>query len=244
MESYAKTSGVKVLRRAAAILRVIRDAPDGMSLGQIALKIGLPRSTVQRIVKAFQDERLVTWSTINGGIVLGPEMRALAEASRYDIISDCRIVLQEIAEATGETADLSVLRAEGMILLDQVAGTHRLRTVTPVGEVFPLCSTANGRASLALLEDAVARDLLSRQRPPCPVARELSLLPEIRKTGLAYDIDEHTEGVRGIGTAFRDSHGDIYALSVPIPRSRFDARRMSVEYSLLRARDTVECLMV
>ena len=244
MELAAKTNGIKVLRRAAAILRVIRDAPDGMSLGQIALKIDLPRSTVQRIVKALQDERLVTWSTINGGIVLGPEMRALAEASRYDIISDCQIVLQEIAEATGETADLSVLRAEGMILLDQVAGTHRLRTVTPVGEVFPLCSTANGRASLALLDDAVARDLLTRQSTPCPIARELSLLPDIRATGLAYDLEEHTDGVRAIGTAFRDSYGDIYAISVPIPHSRFETRRATVERSLLRARDTVERLMV
>jgi len=241
LDRNEKASGIKVLRRAATILRVIRDAPDGMSLGQIALKIGLPRSTVQRIVKALQDERMVTWSTINGGIVLGPEMRALAAASRYDIIGDCRIVLHEITEATGETADLSVLRAEGMILLDQVPGTHRLRTVTPVGEVFPLCSTANGRASLALLELDTAKRLIARA--PRSEAT-LAQLPEIRRSGLAYDMDEHTDGIRAIGVAFRDAHGDVYSISVPIPRSRFEAGRVAVERSLLKARDTVERLML
>lgn len=171
-------------------------------------------------------------------------MRTLAEASRYDIVGNCRIVLQEIAQKTDETADLSVLRAEGMILLDQEPGTHRLRTVTPIGEVFPLCSTANGRAALALLDEESARALLERNTANCPVARELALLPNVRASGLAYDLDEHTDGIRAIGTAFRDRHGNIYALSVPIPRSRFETARHTVEISLLRARATVERLMV
>jgi DNA-binding IclR family transcriptional regulator len=132
-----------------------------------------------------------------------------------------------------------------MILLDQKAGRHRLRTVTPVGEVFPLCSTANGRAGLALLDDENrARALLERSAGTCPIERELSLLPAVRSSGLAYDLDEHTDGIRAIGTAFRDRHGDIYALSVPIPRSRFEKARRMVETSLLRARTTVERLMV
>lgn len=243
--SFEKQSGIQVIRRAATILRVIRDAPDGMSLGQIALKIGLPRSTVQRIVRALQNEGMIAWSTVNGGIVLGPEMQNLGAASRYDIVTDCRIILQEIGEATGETVDLTVLREDGMILLDQVPGTHRLRTVTPIGEIFPLTTTANGRASLALLEPALLQDLLERSgamRSDAALSSFTRSLKDVRRTHLAYDLDDHTDGIHAIGIAFRDLHGDIYSISVPIPRSRFDAQRAQVERSLLAARDTVERL--
>ena len=49
--------------------------------------------------------------------------------------------------------DLAVFRDEHMVFLDQVVGTHRLRTVSAVGEVFPMTDTANGKAALSLFED-------------------------------------------------------------------------------------------
>ncbi|MGI9493370.1 MAG: helix-turn-helix domain-containing protein, partial [Geminicoccaceae bacterium] len=55
--------GIQVIARAASILRALGEDTSGMSLGQIADKVGLPRSTVQRIVGALQAERLVISST-------------------------------------------------------------------------------------------------------------------------------------------------------------------------------------
>lgn len=52
-------SGVQVIARAAAILRSLKNESDGLSLGQIAERVGLPRSTVQRIVGALHAESLV-----------------------------------------------------------------------------------------------------------------------------------------------------------------------------------------
>ena len=152
-------AGIQVIARAAAILRALRDDADGLSLGQIAERVGLPRSTVQRIVGALQVERLVIASSSGGSIRLGPEITALSEATRYNVVEECRLHLSELSRRLGETADLSVLRGAGMIFLDQVPGTHRLRTVSAVGDVFPLTNTANGRAALALLPEARARGL-------------------------------------------------------------------------------------
>ena len=45
-------NGIQVISRAASILRALRDEPDGLSLGQIATRVELPRSTVQRIVRS------------------------------------------------------------------------------------------------------------------------------------------------------------------------------------------------
>ncbi len=52
-------SGIQVIARSAAILRVLKESQHGMSLGKIAEATGLPRSTVQRITSALAEEKFV-----------------------------------------------------------------------------------------------------------------------------------------------------------------------------------------
>lgn len=240
-------NGIQVIARAAAILRTLRDNPTGMSLGQIAERVALPRSTVQRIIGALVSERLVISGSKGGGVRLGPELGSLAEAARYSIVEQCRPVLAEITEETGETTDLSVLRGETMIFLDQVPGLHRLRTVSFVGEVFPLTTTANGRACLAQLPEDLAGRLIEREWNGSDKARSIeSIMAElsgVRTQGLAYDLDEHTAGISAVGFAFKDWAGDLHAISVPIPSSRFDEARATVEAALRKAKETINDMM-
>jgi DNA-binding IclR family transcriptional regulator len=44
---------------------------------------------------------------------------------------------------------------------------------------------------------------------------------EIRRTGVAYDREEHTLGICAIGMALRALDGSWYAVSVPLPAQRF-----------------------
>lgn len=228
-------SGIQVIARAAAVLRALKDDPSGLSLGQIADRAGLPRSTVQRIVAALQDERLVIAQAVGNGIRLGPELHALARAARYNIVDRCRPYLTRMRDQLGETVDLSVLRGGQMIFLDQVPGNHRLRTISSVGEVFPLTTTANGRACLALLPDARAEALAHAEwtRRSGDFAALRVRLADIRATGLAEDIDDHTDGISALGIAFADLAGDLHAISVPIPSTRFPEQRSAVAAALL-----------
>ncbi|WP_376873690.1 IclR family transcriptional regulator [Albirhodobacter sp. R86504] len=243
-EDKAERGGIQVIARAASILRVLRDTQTGMSLGQIAERVGLARSTVQRIVAALQAERLVISDSTGGGLRLGPELHALAEAARYNIVEHCRLLLTELTQKTGETADLSVLRGAGMIFLDQVPGTHRLRTVSSVGEVFPLTSTANGRACLAQLPPEEARKLAVNEWDRNGIQGDLPQLmadlQTIRETRLAYDLDTHTAGISAIGLAFRDWSGDLHAISVPVPTTRYALTKTAVETALLKTAGNIE----
>ena len=229
-------AGIQVIARAAAVLRALRDDTTGMSLGQIAEKVGLPRSTVQRIVGALQEERLVIASGAGGSIRLGPEISALAESTRYSVVEECRLTLSELSARLGETVDLSVLRGAVMIFLDQVPGTHRLRAISSVGEVFPLTTTANGRAALARLPPSqalrLAADEWARRGIVAQPEAFSALLDQVRLTGLAFDLDEHTDGISAVGAAFTDRAGEIHAISVPIPSTRFAARRADVEQAV------------
>ena len=236
-------NGIQVIARAAAILRILKDRRTGLSLGQIAAESGLARSTVQRITGALAAERLVINDPNGGGLRLGPELAALAEGVRYNIVERFRPILNEITQETGETTDLAVLNGEGMIFIDQVPGLHRLRTVSSVGDVFPLTTTANGRACLALMPEMDAMKLAQlewRRIGNDESTGELAaVLDDIRKGGLAYDNDEHTQGISAIGMAFRDWSNNYYAISVPVPSTRFHDVRVSVENALLRTRENV-----
>ncbi|MEO1365419.1 MAG: IclR family transcriptional regulator C-terminal domain-containing protein, partial [Pseudomonadota bacterium] len=44
----------------------------------------------------------------------------------------------------------------------------------------------------------------------------------IRDGALATDEDNHTEGVSALGFAVQDPVGRIYAISVPVPSSRYE----------------------
>jgi DNA-binding IclR family transcriptional regulator len=224
---------IQVIARAAAILRNLAEHPKGQSLGQIAKALNLPRSTVQRIVAALAAEGLV--STTNG-IRLGTALQSLAQATRIDMADRCRPHLTALARQTGETADLSVLRGNQMIFLDQAEGTSRLRTVSAVGEAFPLTTTANGRACLAALTDqhmlqlATAEWAQHGQTVDLPAF--IAMIAQIRQTGVAEDLDAHTTGISALGISFTDGT-DHYAISVPIPSSRFAEKSVIVTQALL-----------
>ena len=76
---------------------------------------------------------------------------------RSDFIALARPFLERLSEELHETVDLSTVKKDHLVFIDQVIGPQRLRTVSAVGETFPLYCTANGKAYLAQLSDAGGR---------------------------------------------------------------------------------------
>jgi hypothetical protein len=61
-------------------------------------------------------------------------------------------------------------------------------------------------------------------------------LQEVETTDIAYDIEEHSVGICAIGTAFRDSLGREFSLSIPVPAARFAGKRLQLSKMLKEAR--------
>lgn len=226
-EPVAEKNSVQVIARAAAILRAIHDAGGGLSLAQIAQRVGLPRSTVQRIVNALEAERLLIAATPNGQVVIGPGILRLASAVTSAFVELVRPRLTRLSADLKETVDLAVVKKDRLIFIDQVVGSQRLRTVSAVGETFPLYCTANGKAYLATLSDRAVERLIGREyeaRTPNTITsleRMISELAKIRSNGVAVDNEEHTQGICAAGISVYDHLGNAHAISVPIPASRF-----------------------
>jgi DNA-binding IclR family transcriptional regulator len=233
-------SDIQVINKAAAILRVCAETNRGLSLGEIATRVGFPRSTVQRIVNSLRSEDLLSSEDSYRSIRLGSGLFALTSQPHLDVVEIAHPFLKELAQETGETVDLAMLRNDHLVFVDQVTGSHRLRAISSVGEVFPLHNTANGKAVLALLTESEIRKKMGAtlDRVKLGSKKFLAEIDTIRSTGVAEDRQEHTEGICATGTAFRVISG-IYAVSLPMPALRFEARRIQLKARLLVARENI-----
>jgi len=239
-------SSVQVIARAASILRALEDAAPGLSLGQIAQRVNLARSTVQRIVSALETEKLVIAASPNGRVRLGPAILRLAASVRTDFVTIAKPFITKLSQDLRETVDLATVKDDHMVFIDQVVGSHRLRTVSAVGESFPLHCTANGKAYLAQLSDAEIEALIGRSydaRTPKTITHLVTLLDElksVRRQGVAFDREEHTLGICAAGVALHDFHGNSVAISVPVPSQRFNDQQKDIAERLLRTKAALE----
>jgi DNA-binding IclR family transcriptional regulator len=239
-------SQVQVIARAASIMRALEDTTTGLSLGEIALKVGLARSTVQRIVAALETEKLVVAASPAGRVRLGPTILRLAGSVRTDFVALARPFLIELSKELHETVDLASIKGDNLVFTDQVTGSQRLRTVSAVGESFPLYCTANGKAYLATLDDDAIEALIGKTykaRTQHTITKLPQLLDDIRtvrRDGYALDREEHTLGICAAGVALRDMLGNYVAISVPVPAQRFHTERAKICERLLAAKRTLE----
>ncbi|WP_170151753.1 IclR family transcriptional regulator [Sphingosinicella microcystinivorans] len=236
-------NSIQVIARAADVLRILAESPEGLSLAEIARETGLARSTIQRIVKALADEQFLEPTSKRGGYILGQGLLRLAAGPSREVVMIAQPFLRQLALDVDETVDLSMLKGSTALFVEHIAGSHRLAALSAVGTEFPLHSTANGKALLACVSAERQIELLVQplradtSRTITDLSALQTQLRQIARSGLAFDLEEHTDGVCAIGTAFLDSLGRAYSISIPVPRQRFDQKCVALEAPLLACRD-------
>ena len=121
--------GVQVIARVGQVLRVLDGETQGLSLAQLADRVGLPRSTAHRIVTALVSEGLIATASPAGRVRIGPEFARLASSSQADLWKEAEPFMRRIFDEIGETVDCSVGHPGpgGPEHRAQARGDHRLR---------------------------------------------------------------------------------------------------------------------
>jgi DNA-binding IclR family transcriptional regulator len=157
-----------------------------------------------------------------------------------------RPFLVKLSHELRETVDLATVKKDHLVFTDQVIGSQRLRTVSAVGETFPLYCTANGKAYLAEIDDDAVMRLIGKsfeRRTPKTLTRLSDLikdLQQVRQTGVAFDREEHTLGICAAGVALRDLLGNYVAISVPVPAPRFYEHQTLIAERLLATKRSLQ----
>ena len=236
--------GAQVVTRIALLLRLVGRNPAGTPLAEIVRDSGLTRPTVHRLLTSLAAEGLLDHDAVRHTWHYGPEIFVMGTvaAARYPIEELARPSLQRLAEATGESAFLSIRRGAETVCLLREEGSFPIRSfVLHEGVRFPLGVASAGLAILAYLPEAETDALLAntetfaaRWGPQHSPASIRANLERTRETGYAVNPGLILEGSWGMGAAIFDRSGRPgWALSLTGIEPRFKLERQKILGQLL-----------
>ncbi|QXQ10114.1 IclR family transcriptional regulator [Paeniglutamicibacter sp. Y32M11] len=228
--------GAQVVGRMAAVLRAVSSAmPRGASTADVARTTQLARPTVHRLLAALTAEGFCDHDNREGLWLLGPEMYLMGTvaAERYDITEIARDHVAALAEATGESAFLSVRRGDESVCLLRADGAFPIRSfVLYEGKRFPLGVASAGLVMLSFLPEAAMErylaqnDLVPGHGIEHSVAALRERITQTRERGWAVNPGLIVQGSWGMGSAVFDKAGQpAWALSLTGIESRFAPER-------------------
>jgi len=237
------------LTRAAALVRAVGEASaggGGATTAALARGCGLPVATAARLLATLSDEGFVERTPDGAGWTLGMPLVRLARAADPDraLVAAARPVLEDLADAAGESAALAVARAgPAMDVIAQADGPGLLGVSDWVGREFPLHASAPGKLVLAELDDDALAAWVARARPERFTRRTITSvrglraeLAAIRAQGYAELDGELEPELASLAVTVRGAGGAAVAfIGVSGPGGRLDARRRRALLGPLRA---------
>lgn len=223
---------VKSLVKALEILKLYRPGKSEWSVGEMVEELGYHKSSVQRLVTTLEAHGFLERPRPpRSRFVLGPITLMLGNVASQgiDLRSVARPHLQNLVDATGETAHLCVVDQSQCYYLDKIDSGKAVRIATYVGQRLPLHCSAVGKT----LMSGMAAEEVDRVIAECGLPRFtdttitdrqrlMEELDRIRKTGCAHDNEEYEVGLRCVAAPVVDSLGRVVAaISVAGPVQRF-----------------------
>lgn len=217
-----KTSAyhVEVLDRALAIIEVLSLEGPGLSLGDLAEKSGLHKSTVHRLLSVLERHRYVEKKQKNNTYCLGLKLFELGSKAlaQLDLSERARPHLERLAQETGETAHLCILDDAEVLYLEKVEAPRTVRIPSVVGQRYPVHCGASGKTLLAFLPESQIDEIITRKGMKAFTRNTITTLAGLKQAlrtvrvgGYALDDEEFEVGLKCIGAPVRDHAGKVVA---------------------------------
>jgi DNA-binding IclR family transcriptional regulator len=236
---------IRSVARAARILLLVAEHPDGLTAKETALALRLPVATTHHLLGTLVAESLLAKDS-RRKYRLGPAVGTLAHTflHRLGPPEHQLVGLRRLADETGETAYLSGWRGGEIVVLASVEGNHAVRVSgLHVGFSGHAHARAGGKVMLAFAREAVLDAYLAAHPLERLTARTITdeaafgrELDRIRRRGHAFDYGEFQEGVACVAAPVVELGVATAAFGISAPATRFrQSRRDLVEATLATA---------
>lgn len=229
--SERENSRNRSLERALHLLAILEETGRPLSLTEVSTAAQLQKPTVQRLLAVL--ERYGYAEKRQGRYHLGAVVLPLAysylmgnELSRVALP-----VLQELAQASGETASLFVRIGDHRVVVQRVEGSHPLRYILPIGQRLPLYMGVGKVLAAALPDEDLEKFVAGlgevvyargEKAGSADLLRELRL---VKTQGFAISRNEREMGVASVAAPVFDAfHVVAAAVSVAGATERIDAK--------------------
>ncbi|SFJ41179.1 transcriptional regulator, IclR family [Streptosporangium canum] len=231
-------SPVGSVDRALLILQEIGKHSRGVTLDELATRLGLPKSSLHRLLSALKHRGFAAQPEPSGPYFLGTEM--LATAFRFYETMDLRTIIHplllRLSNEFSETVHMAMLDGAEVVYLDKVEAVRSITMTSVVGGRNAAHCTGVGKALLAWTypTDEAIRAWAERYGPltartrstitnPAKLAAHLA---QIRERGYALDLEENEPGVRCVAApVFMGKTAPVAAVSVTALKDRMPPAR-------------------
>lgn len=230
-ESTGKPATLQTAERALRFIEVVAAADRPPRVREIAEALGVNLTSAYHLFNTLQQAGYLTRDD-DSSIRLGSQVSTLYEGYRrqFSATRDLMPYVEDLSMATRETAYLSMLRREGLVVQLQIEAEQALRVAGHgVGFAGHEHVRASGKAVMAFMTPeacAVMLDrLLSSESPAAGAAIRHKLEDEfiaIREQGWALDREEYQSGVCCVAAPFFGADGMVAgSVSVSMPTARY-----------------------
>jgi DNA-binding IclR family transcriptional regulator len=223
-------SRVQSIERAFAVLGALVDGPRGVT--DVADRVGLPKSTVARLLASLGSEGVVEQVPGDTRYRLGPRLTTLAASAMpaRSLVAVGHPILVELASAAGEAAGLSVPDGASVHYVDQVDTSHQVQVRDWTGTRVPMHAVSSGQVFLAHMSNAALERYLALPRvgfTQQTLTDSAALGERIRRVqldGYSWVREEFAEGLNSVAAPVPDDAGEVVAaIHVHGPSYRFPA---------------------
>lgn len=224
------------------------EAATGEGLGVVGVSdaVGREKSQVSRALRVLADAGLVERDPDSLEFVIGGRLLDMAgRAGDPDLLDAARPIVHRLAAELDERVGLVVRDGHQALVVDTITAPGPLQAVAPIGSVWPLHSTAAGRALLfddapEQLEQLLGDEVPRADGAPTTLADLAAKVAEEHERGVAFaDGDSHGD-VASAAAPVRDASATICAaLAVSGPRFRLTERIALVTDAVRRGADDV-----
>ena len=230
-----QTGATQSIARCFAVLERVAAMPEGGLLRELAAEVGLPKSTVHRLLGDLTALGYVRQEGEGGRYRLTARMFEVGSANlgRMDLVTLARPYLDRLANELEETVHLVVRDGEDVVYVYKAESGH-LRLSSRLGLRVPMYCTGVGKAILATLPRPVAERALPaapfRPITPKTILTQEDMWEELRRVrtrGWALDDEENELGIRCVAVALPAPSGEAeVAFSISAPAGRMSDERI------------------
>ncbi len=208
----ASGSAMPSVDKALRALLALADAgPAGLPLTELALRLGLNKSSLHVTLGALRHRQFVTQSPESGFYRLGNTIGQLAETylKGLDIRALLRPAILKLNQELNEVCHIAVLDGTEVVYIDKLESTQMIQPGTRVGMRLPAVTTAMGRAMIAQECPTYARFaarfgkalVTPTANAPRTLEEAWAKIEQAKRDGFGVDREENVLGLTAVGVA-------------------------------------------
>ncbi len=231
----AAKNHIELVLKTLAVMESLAESEHGKALRDIAIEVGLVKSSVFRILYTLKEAGYVEQPETNGLYRLTLRTAGLARrnAGRLGLTELARPHLSRLRDVLDESVAIAERRAHSIVLVDALESSHPLRLTFHIGDICPIHATALGKAVAAYLSlDEVAALLNGNGLTPFTSHTNTRMhhlkaeLAQAHRTGYTLNDEETVSGALILGAALFDASDTVCgAISINTPKARCPERR-------------------